>query len=46
MIDRPETIPVSTEARGKARDFIRRASAEDDLRFTLLNGLWREIQQG
>lgn len=36
---------VSPEARGKARDFIRRANVEDDLRFTLLNGFWRGIQR-
>ena len=31
--DLPEASPVSAEARGKAREFIRRATAEDDLRF-------------
>jgi hypothetical protein len=31
-----ETVPVSTEARGKAREFIRRAYAEDELRVALL----------
>jgi hypothetical protein len=43
--DLPESSPVSAEARGKAREFIRRASAEDSLRFGLLNGFWRDIQQ-
>jgi hypothetical protein len=43
--DLPEASPVSAEARGKARDVIRRASAEDDLRFGLLSGFWRDIQQ-
>jgi hypothetical protein len=40
-----ETNPVSAEARGKAREFIRRANVEDDLRFALLSGFWRSIQQ-
>src|SRR5215471_9124305 len=40
-----ETNPVSAEARGKAREFIRRANAEDDLRFALLSGFHRNIQQ-
>jgi hypothetical protein len=43
--DLHEINPVSAEARGKAREFIRRASAEDDLRFALLRGFWRDIQQ-
>ncbi len=43
--DLPEVNPVSAEARGKAREFIRRASTEDDLRFVLLSGFWRDIQQ-
>ena len=41
----PEANPVSAEARGKAREFIRRATAEDDLRFALLTGFSRNIQQ-
>jgi hypothetical protein len=45
MINRSDTTPVIAEARGKARNFIRHASAEDDLRFSLLNGLRQEVQQ-
>ena len=40
-----ETNPVSAEARGKAREFIRRAHAEDDLRFALLSDFHRDIQR-
>jgi hypothetical protein len=40
-----ETVPVSTEARGKAREFIRRAYAEDEVRVALLRSFIRDIQQ-
>jgi len=40
-----EIVPVSAEARGKAREFIRRALAEDDLRLALINGFLRDIGQ-
>ena len=40
-----EIAPVSAEARGKARDFIRRACVEDHLRVALLRGFRRDIQQ-
>jgi hypothetical protein len=41
----PAPPPVSAEARGKAREFIRRACVEDHLRVALLRGFLRDIQQ-
>jgi hypothetical protein len=40
-----ETVPVSTEDRGKAREFIRRAYAEDEVRVAMLRGFGRDMQQ-
>jgi hypothetical protein len=41
----PETNPFGVEARGRARDFIRRTTAEDDLRFVLLCGIQQRLDR-
>jgi hypothetical protein len=40
-----EVVPVSAEAPGKARGFIRRALTEDNLRLALINGFLQDIGQ-
>jgi hypothetical protein len=40
-----EVVPVSAEARGKAREFIQRACVEDHRRLGLIKGFLRDIDQ-